>query len=213
MRRLQLALLLVAASAYFLLSYFAAAKKLPSIGATLLSLLPITGSAAVAAWHSRARTPALAMLVVALMATGIWFDRLRTNTQWIYFFQDAGAMICLAILFGATIGRDHKRALCSRVAIAINTNAGDADLLRYTWKLTIAWTAFFFLSALTSIYLFAFEPIAVWSAFANIINPTLLVAMFAGEYAIRVIAMPRHTDVGIENIIRAYRTTRRRDSR
>lgn len=213
MRRLHLALLAVAASAYFLLNYLAAAKRLPSVDATLLSLLPIGGSAAVAAWNSRARIPALSMLAAALVATGIWFDRLRTNTPWIYFLQDAGAMISLAILFGTTVGREHKTALCSRIAIAVNKNAADDDLLRYTWKVTIAWTAFFALSALTSIYLFAFDSITVWSAFANIVNPILLIAMFAGEYAIRLIAMPGHTDVGIGSIIRAYRTTSRRESR
>ena len=212
MRRAHLALLSFATMVYFLLNYLAAAKKLPSFDATILSLLPIGASAAIAAWNSRARVPALTMLVMALVATGMWFDRLRTNTQWIYFLQDAGAMTSLAILFGATLGGEHKNALCSRVAIAINQNSADADLLRYTWKVTIAWTAFFSLSALTSIYLFAYSSITVWSAFANIVNPILLVAMFVGEYAIRFVALPGHTEVGIENIIRAYRTTSRRDS-
>lgn len=208
-----LALLSAAAMAYFLLNYLAAARKLPSLDATLLSLLPIGVSAAVAAWNSRARIPALVMLAAALVATGVFFDRLRTNTQWIYFFQDAGAMTSLAILFGATTAGRPEDALCSRIAIAIHGNAADADLLRYTWKVTIAWTAFFFLSALTSICLFAFGSLEAWSAFANIATPALLVAMFAGEVAVRRIALPGHADVGIGSILRAYRTTSRRDAR
>jgi uncharacterized membrane protein len=55
----------------------------------------------------------------------------------------------------------------------------------YTRRVTIAWCGFFAAQLVTSISLFFFAPIIVWSFFVNILDIPLVVAMFAAEYAVR----------------------------
>jgi uncharacterized membrane protein len=114
-------------------------------------------------------------------------------------------MSLLAITFGSTLGRDHSKAMCSRIACAILPAPPDAAYLRYTWNVTLAWTVFFALSAVLSVLLFFAGPIEVWSFFANLLTPVLLGAMFVGEYLVRLRAMPGRRHFGIAETIRAYR--------
>ena len=54
-----------------------------------------------------------------------------------------------------------------------------------TRKVTIAWVLFFAAQLITSIALFCFAPLVVWSFFVNILDLPLVAAMFAVEYAVR----------------------------
>jgi uncharacterized membrane protein len=203
-RMLHLAIVLTVGAAYLWISYRVAASQQPSLAATLLGILPFAAAALAVAWNSRARLLALALCGVLGIATALAFDLLRSHTQWLYFAQHAGAMSALAITFGATLGGECDRALCSRIASSIHGGPPDAALMRYTWRVTLAWTLFFVLCALVSVLLFALGPIEAWSAFANLLTPLLLGAMFGGEYLIRLRAMPGHAHLGIEKIIHSY---------
>jgi uncharacterized membrane protein len=202
--RLHLAIVLTAASAYLCLSYFAAAAPHPPLAATLLGIVPLATAALAVAWNSRARLPALLLYAACAIAIALTFDLLRSHTQWLYFVQHAGTMLALAVTFGATLWGGHAQALCSRMAALLQGEASDAALMRYTWKVTLAWTIFFFLCAVVSVLLFTLGPIEVWSAFANLLTPLLLGAMFGGEYLIRLRAMPGHANVTIRKIIQTY---------
>jgi uncharacterized membrane protein len=80
----------------------------------------------------------------------------------------------------------------------------DEKLARYTRQVTIAWTAFFVATAALSILLFVAAPIAVWSAFANVLSLPLVALMFAAEYAVRLRRLPDIKHVTILDTVRMY---------
>jgi uncharacterized membrane protein len=59
-------------------------------------------------------------------------------------------------------------------------------LERYTKRVTIAWCCFFAAQLVTSVTLFVFAPLPVWSFFANILDIPLVVTMFVAEYLVRL---------------------------
>lgn len=86
-------------------------------------------------------------------------------------------------------------------------------MLAYTRGVTWAWCLFFAAQLLTSLSLFTWAPLAVWSFFVNLLNLPLVGLMFAAEYAFRRVHMrdsPRHT---LADMIRAIGYLRERFSR
>ena len=71
------------------------------------------------------------------------------------------------------------------------------------------WTAYFVASAVVSVGLFFFGPIAVWSYFANLLTPVLVGLMFVVEYLVRVRALPDRAHFSIAQTIQAYRAYER----
>jgi hypothetical protein len=70
------------------------------------------------------------------------------------------------------------------------------ELATYTRRVTIAWCGFFAAQLATSITLFAFAPLVVWSFFVNILDIPLVIGMFAAEYMVRLRCLqepPRHS--------------------
>ena len=207
---LRLGLIATAGALYLGLSHLAASSEHPPIIALIVGLLPLGALALVAAWNSRSPTLALLLFGACALAITINLDNLRSHAAWLYFVQHAGAMILLTITFGSTLGRGHQDALCSRIASFVVPGELDADYLRYTWNVTVAWTAYFAASAVLSVLLFCFGPVEVWSFFANVLTPVLLGAMFGGEYLIRLRAMPGRSHFSVAETIRAYREYSRR---
>jgi uncharacterized membrane protein len=93
--------------------------------------------------------------------------------------------------------------MCTDLARLVHGELSPA-LTRYTRQVTVAWTLFFALVAGTSVLLFAFAPIAVWSTFANLLTPPLVALMFAGEYAVRVRVLPPEDRSNVLDAVRAY---------
>lgn len=207
---LRLGLIATAGALYLGLSHLAASSEHPPIVALIVGLLPLGAVALVAAWNSRAPTLALLLFAACALAIAINLDNLRSHAAWLYFVQHAGAMILLTITFGSTLGRGHQDALCSRIAGFVIPGQLDADYLRYTWKVTVAWTVYFAASAILSVLLFVFGPVEVWSFFANVLTPVLLGVMFGGEYLIRLRTMPGRSHFSISQTIQAYREYSRR---
>lgn len=70
------------------------------------------------------------------------------------------------------------------------------ELEVYTRRVTIAWCCFFAAQLTTSVTLFLFAPLVVWSFFVNILDIPLVAAMFAAEYLVRLRCLrnpPRHS--------------------
>jgi uncharacterized membrane protein len=195
---------LACGGAYLVASYFAAGAAAPSLLGTLLGILPFAAVTLALAWRSRVRNVALGLYLACLALVVGCFDFLRVHAAWLYFLQDAGVMVALGVVFGATLWAGDERALCSRIAMVLQGRNASPELLRYTWKVTLAWTIFFFLYAFVSALLFAFAPIKSWSAFANLGAAPLLGVMFLGEYWIRLRAVPDHAQVSVQAIIDAY---------
>lgn len=202
---IQFTVVAIAGAVYLGMSYLAAASDHPPLIALLAGIIPLGAIVLVSAWHSRARALWLMVYAVCALAFAINLEYLRNHAAWLYFVQHAGAMTLLGITFGITLNSSHTDALCTRMASLVHRDPLDADYEAYTWKVTLAWTVFFAVSALLSVLLFFFGPIEAWSFFANLLTPILLGVMFVGEYLIRLRVLPNRTHFSIAETITAYR--------
>ncbi|MDN0081909.1 hypothetical protein QU487_03960 [Crenobacter sp. SG2305] len=210
--KLRLVLLVAAGAGYLILDYMASSSSQPPVYAVLIGAIPLTTGVVAVCWNSSFRWPAMLLCLGGLVAIALNFDRLLTHAAWLSFFQYVGIMIGLGIMFGSTLG-SHEGALCSRIARTAVAEPLDAHYLHYTWKVTLAWTLYFAASALVSLLLFAFAPLAWWALFASLLTPVSLGLMFGGEYLIRLRALPGQPHFSIAQTIRAYRQyTQSRDA-
>lgn len=195
------------------MGYIATTVAHPPLITVVLGLLPFAAAAVAASWRSKLRLPLLLFCAAGTSALIVNLETLRDHVAWLYFIQHAGAMSLLFATFGSTLGAGKEQALCSRIAAFISAEPLDADYLRYTWQVTLAWTIYFIVSALLSAALFFLAPIEAWSVFANFVTPITLGIMFAGEYLLRVRLLPDAPRVSVSATILAYQKyTRRQDS-
>ena len=106
-------------------------------------------------------------------------------------------------LFGRTL-RPGRQPLITRLATQVHGEL-PAQIARYTRQVTWAWCVFFAVMALTSMLLFLFEPLPIWSVFNNLLNLPLVVAMYLGEYAWRLLRFPNFSHASIATVFRAFR--------
>jgi uncharacterized membrane protein len=107
----------------------------------------------------------------------------------------------LLVTFASTLRPGHDPLIS---AMARRMHEMTAELMRYTRRVTIAWTVFFALQLATSILLFWFAPLVVWSFFVNILDIPLVALMFASEYAVRLRCLrdpPRHSLAAIMRMV------------
>jgi len=189
--------------AYSVLAYLAAASDAPTLLGALVAIAPLMGLALVMAWRASQRGLMLALFLVACaMLYGIssW---LLAHYIWVFFLQHAGTYALLCAAFGRTL-QGGQTPMISRFARIVHGSLSPA-LVRYTRSVTWAWTLYFGGVAALSLLLFWLAPIAIWSAFANLLGIPLLVLMFAGEYAVRCHVLPAADRAGPLDAIRAYR--------
>lgn len=186
---------------YYGLSHLLTAADRPSSGGAALSLAPWLAVALAIAWRARRRRVALAGWVAGVATLMLIWPLLRENFSWLYLAQHAGSFVLLAIGFGQTL-LAGETPMISRFAARIHGGLPEA-LARYTRGATLAWSLFFVAMAAISLLLFFFAPIAWWSAFANLLTPPLIGAMFLAEYAVRRIRLPREVQTGLVESIRA----------
>ncbi|MBV8679513.1 MAG: hypothetical protein JO338_03595 [Aquitalea sp.] len=211
-RTLRLAVLALLALLYVLLDYMASSSPQPPAYAVLLGAAPLTLGVLGACWNSSFRWPALLLCLSGLLAIVLNLDALLAHAAWFYLMQHVGIMVGLGIMFGRTLGA-HEDALCSRIARIAIAQPLDAAYFHYTWKVTLAWTLYFAISAMLSLSLFALAPLAYWALFAAVLTPVSLGLMFGGEYLIRQFALPDSPPFSIAQTIQSYRKyTQCRDS-
>lgn len=209
-RLLVIAAIAVVGAAYLAFSHLLTIDEHPSLLMLALGVTPLTVIALLAAWHARMRWLALSLLAALALTVLLYLEELRNHVNWLYFVQHAGTMLLLAITFGSTLGLGHANALCSRVTrMMLPAGPADPTYMHYTWKVTLVWTAYFVASAVVSVVLFFFGPIAVWSYFANLLTPILVGLMFVVEYLVRVRALPDRAHFSIAQTIQAYRAYER----
>jgi uncharacterized membrane protein len=205
-RLLVIAAIVVAGAAYLAFSHLLTIDERPSLLMLALGVTPLTVMALLAAWHSRLRWLALALLALLALTVLLYLEALRNHVNWLYFMQHAGTMMLLAITFGSTLGRGDADALCSRVTRLMLVGPADPVYMRYTWKVTLVWTVYFMVSGVVSVGLFFFGPLAVWSYFANLLTPVIVGLMFVIEYLVRVRVLPDRAHFSIAQTIQAYRS-------
>jgi uncharacterized membrane protein len=209
-RLLVITAIAVSGAAYLAFSHILTIAERPNAVMLALGVAPLLVMALLAAWHSRMRWWALALLAALGVVVALYLDELRNHVNWLYFVQHVGAMSLLAITFGSTLGRGDADALCSRVTRIMLAGPVDPAYMLYTWKVTVAWTVYFILSAVVSVVLFFFGPIAVWSYFANLLTPVIVGLMFVVEYFVRVRVLPNRAHFSIAQTVQAYRSYDRR---
>lgn len=130
-------------------------------------------------------------VVLALTMTGWlgWRLRLLAHMDWYYWLQGVAINAAFALFFGRSLLPDSQ-PVCTRFALAIYGELAP-PLAHYTRRATWAWTLFFIVNGVVSSLLFAYAERATWSLFANVLYMPLLLAMFAGEYLVRRLLLPR----------------------
>jgi uncharacterized membrane protein len=123
---------------------------------------------------------------------------------WLYFAQHVAMFTALGAWFGTSL-RPGRDALVTRFA-RVSESSLSAEGIAYTRRVTLAWTLFFAAVAATSVALFFFAPLELWSAFANLLTLPLVGAMFVAEYAVRTRACPELARGGLaRSVLRSVR--------
>lgn len=192
-----------AAVAYALLAHHAASAPHPGLFEVSVILVPLMAIMLPLAWRSQHRLAWLSLWLVVAVGLFLARGQLAAGTQWMLLAQHVGINLGLGLAFGRTLAAGAK-PLISRFAEVVH-GALSARQARYTRRATLAWTAFFGLMVAISLFLFALAPIAVWSAFVNLLSLPLVIVMFAGEYLARVVSLPRAERAGFFEAVGAYR--------
>lgn len=188
---------------YSVLSHLAAASATPDFRDALVAIAPLVVLAFGMAWRSSQRSLMLALCLAACAALYSFSSWLVTHYNWVFLLQHAGVYAMLCGAFGRTlrIGRTPMISGFARIVHGSLT----PGLTAYARSATWAWSIYFGSISVLSLLLFWLAPVAIWSAFANLLGGPLLVLMFAGEYAVRCYVLPPADRAGPLEAIRAYR--------
>lgn len=192
------------AGAYFAFAHLSTAAGQPTLAGAIVAVGPVLALAALVAWRSSARLAGL--LLIGAVVGLLWSARefVELHFSWVYFVQHAGTNALLAVVFGRTL-RPGDTPLCTRLAEFVHRPAVPPIVARYTRQVTVAWTAFFAISATLSTALFTFAPVEAWSLYANLLGMPLVGLMFVGEYLVRCRVLPPEHRPSLMDTIRAYR--------
>jgi uncharacterized membrane protein len=193
---------------YALLAHRAASTPAPGLLDAAVFIVPPMTFGLVLVWRSAARAAWLALWLAVAAALFLLRDRLAVGTPWMLLLQDVGINAALCLGFGRTLAAGSV-PLVSRFAEIVHGPLSPR-LMRYTRRLTCAWALFFGLTATASILLFALAPPVIWSAFVNLLSLPLLATMFAVEYLVRSLVLPRAERGGFFESLAAYRQFSRR---
>ena len=195
--------LLILGIGYSVLAHLAAASTRPDSLDALVAIIPLLGLAFTMAWRSSQRTILLTLCLAAcagLYAMSAW---LVAHYNWVFLLQHAGVYALLCAAFGRTLLAGRTPMVTGFARIVHRTLS--PALIGYTRSVTWAWSIYFGCISGLSLLLFWLAPIAIWSAFANLLGVPLLVLMFVGEYAVRCYVLPVADRAGPLDAIRAYR--------
>ena len=141
-----------------------------------------------ARWRLRASVRFSVAVVVAVLpiAAFLWmvWPLILANAQALYFAQHVGTNALLAWVFGHTLAAGAT-PLVVTFARMVHPDL-PLEIEAYARKVTAAWTVFFLLTCAISVMLFFAAPLAVWSAFAVLLQWPSVAAFFAGEYVLRL---------------------------
>ena len=191
-----------ALAAYPAFGYFVAAAPPPAgIAAVALAVGPLV--VVILIVGRRSHFPlALALCAAACALLWVNAEAIGRHLGLVYFIQHICTNAALALLFGRSLAPERE-PLCTRFATMVRGPL-PPRVARYTRQVTVAWTALFIAMFSISAVLFLFAPIAVWSAFANLLTLPLIALMFVAEYAVRKRVLPDLPQTHILEALRAY---------
>jgi len=192
----------LAGAAYLLGSHWLMTSAPASPWNAVVVVGPMLVAAGVVAWQRGQR----ALALVAAAATAALVVQAGRGggvaAETLYLGQHAAVHLLLAFVFGSTLAAGRE-PLVSALARRVHGSLTPA-MAAYSRRVTVAWTFYFVAMAVLSIVLFATAPFVAWAAFANLVTPLAIVAMFVGEYLLRYRLHPEFERTTITQAVRAY---------
>jgi uncharacterized membrane protein len=179
---------------YAALSHYCNTGGHGSLGAAL-ALTPFALVGASLALRSRRRLSSAALALLVAAALYVAWPLLENNFSLIYLLQECGLYGLLAVGFARSL-RSGETPLCTQLADRLHGPLTAAEV-RYTRKVTIAWTLLLTAITLTTLALYLAAPLSVWSGFDNFVVFPLIATAFIAEYAIRRRVLPEADRGGI----------------
>jgi len=167
-----------------------------------LALAPLTVIGTGLAW--RWAHPLAALAVLASMGLAIFaaWPLLEKNFSWVYLLEECSLYGLLALSFARSL-LEGRVPICTLLADQVHGPL-TAPELRYTRRITAAWALFFALLVATTLGLFLWAPLRIWSLFSNFCALPLVLLMFIGEYAVRRRVLPMSSGAGFVATLRIY---------
>ncbi len=113
----------------------------------------------------------------------------------------------LLLTFGLTLRPGHE-ALLTKMARKLH-GAISQEVAVYTRRATFAWCGFFAAQLMTSVTLFLFAPLVVWSFYVNILDLPLVATMFVAEYLCRFWCLKNPPRQSLAQIVRVIAEVRK----
>ncbi len=198
---LRLTAIIAFLAAYPALSHYSISIAKNHGWAVALALGPVLSVLFVLIWRRRRLWAALLAAPVALLLLHYW-PLLQSNFSLLYLLQECTVYALLALSFGQSLRRGSV-ALCTQLADKLHGPL-TPDEVRYTRRVTAAWTLFFALIAAATCTLFYFAPLHTWSMFANFCVLPLIGLMFAAEFVVRRRVLPQERPRGLLAAVRVY---------
>jgi len=188
--------------AYVLGSHWLMTSAPASPWNAVVVVAPMLALAAFLAWQRRQRMlGSVAALAAAALVAQAWRGgALPPGT--IYVGEHVAIHVLLAFVFGLTL-QDGREALVTALARRVHGSL-TPDMVAYSRRVTVAWTVYFVAMAALSLVLYATVPFVAWAAFANLVTPLAIVAMFLAEYLLRYRLHPEFERATLAQAVRAY---------
>ena len=199
-RRLQLAAIIAFIGAYAGLSHYSNIAQSHELGLGLALGPPLTVGLLLL-WRAHLAAAVLGAAAAAVLLRHYW-PVLERSFTWVYLLQEGGLYSVLAASFGQSLF-GGRVALCTQIADKVHGPLTPQEL-RYTRRVTAAWTLFFVLITAATLSLYLFAPLRIWSLFANFCVLPLIGLMFVAEYAVRRRVLPQVPRGGILAAVRVY---------
>ena len=170
-------------------------------GALMAAPLAVLGACVLA--RTRRGVLLLALLAVAAALGFLAWRASGASLAMLYPLPYVTVYLILLWLFGRTL-LAPRQPLVTLLALHVHGEL-PVEIVRYTRRVTWAWCIFFAAMTATSLLLFAFAPLPVWSAFNSLLNLPLVAAMYLAEYAWRQWRYPDFSHASIATVVSAFR--------
>jgi uncharacterized membrane protein len=202
-QRAALAAAMAGAAACLALAYLSSTGRLPPLLSVGISLAPPLVGAVVLSWRTRSRWLVLPAVLALAVAAAFHLDELAQHIATLWFVQHAGVHALLAIVFGRTL-LPGEVPLATRIARAVLPSM-PPEVVRYSRRVTVAWTVYFIAMTVLSVLLFFGASTAAWSAFATLVSGPLVAVMFVLEFALRRRVLPASHCASITQTVAGFR--------